>query len=91
MAMDIFTRRESAVRSYCRHFPNVFSRAQGSVMWDEEGTRYLDFLAGAGALNYGHANPRIIGPVVDYLQRNGVVHSLDLHTTAKRAFLEKFE
>jgi diaminobutyrate-2-oxoglutarate transaminase len=88
---DIFKRRESAVRSYCRHFPNVFSHAQGSVMWDEDGTRYLDFLSGAGALNYGHANPRIIGPIIAYLQRNGVVHSLDLHTTAKRAFLEKFE
>src|ERR1700740_157644 len=91
MSMDIFTRRESAVRSYCRHFPKVFSHAQGTFLWDEDGTRYLDFLSGAGALNYGHANPRIIHAVIAYLQRNGVVHSLDLHTTAKRAFLEKFE
>jgi len=91
MSMDVFKRRESAVRTYCRHFPTVFSHAQGSVMWDEDGTRYLDFLSGAGALNYGHANPRILRAVIGYLERNGVVHSLDLHTTAKRAFLEKFE
>jgi len=91
MSMDVFTRRESAVRSYCRHFPKVFSHAQGTFLWDEDGTRYLDFLSGAGALNYGHANPRIVHAVISYLQRNGVVHGLDLHTTAKRAFLEKFE
>jgi diaminobutyrate-2-oxoglutarate transaminase len=91
MSVDVFERRESAVRSYCRSFPNVFSHAQGAHLWDEDGNRYLDFLSGAGALNYGHANPLIKRRIIEYLERNGVVHSLDLHTTAKRAFLEKFE
>ena len=91
MSIDVFERRESAVRTYCRHFPKVFSHAHGTQLWDEDGNRYLDFLSGAGVLNYGHANPRIVRRLLEYLQRNGLIHSLDLHTTAKRAFLEKFE
>ncbi|MGB3943293.1 MAG: diaminobutyrate--2-oxoglutarate transaminase, partial [Methanothrix sp.] len=47
---DISTtnRLESNVRSYCRHFPVVFTRARGSTLEDEEGREYIDFLAGAG-------------------------------------------
>ena len=55
--MDIFEARESAVRSYCRIWPAVFDRAAGSWLYDEHGRGYLDFFAGAGALNYGHNNP----------------------------------
>ena len=44
----IFTRRESEARSYCRGMNAVFTRASGSEMFDEEGNRYIDFLAGAG-------------------------------------------
>ncbi|MGZ5565710.1 MAG: diaminobutyrate--2-oxoglutarate transaminase, partial [Limisphaerales bacterium] len=39
----IFDRRESEVRSYCRAFPAVFNKAQGAFLYDEAGTRYLDF------------------------------------------------
>jgi diaminobutyrate-2-oxoglutarate transaminase len=54
--MDIIERLESEVRSYCRAFPTSFARASGSELIDRDGRRYLDFFAGAGALNYGH-NP----------------------------------
>ena len=57
--MDIFEARESAVRSYCRIWPTVFGRAAGSRLYDEQGHSYLDFFAGAGALNYGHNNPML--------------------------------
>ena len=39
-ATDIFDRRESEVRSYCRSFDTVFTRAQGSTLWDAEGREY---------------------------------------------------
>jgi diaminobutyrate-2-oxoglutarate transaminase len=55
--MKIFEEIESEVRSYARAFPRVFNRAQGETLYDEEGNAYLDFLAGAGSLNYGHNNP----------------------------------
>ena len=57
MDTEIFENIESEVQSYARSFPVVFDKAQGSHLYDEAGTRYLDFLAGAGTLNYGHNNP----------------------------------
>jgi diaminobutyrate-2-oxoglutarate transaminase len=90
-ALSIFESRESEVRSYCRGWPTVFDRAQGSYLHDEDGHAYLDFFAGAGALNYGHNNPLLKRALMEYLDRDGVTHSLDMASTAKRAFLEAFE
>ena len=89
--MSIFERRESEVRSYCRTFPTVFTRAQGPYQYDENGVRYIDLFAGAGVLNYGHNPPALQAALLDYIRSCGVTHSLDMHTTAKRAFLERFE
>ncbi len=89
--MDIFEARESAVRSYCRIWPTVFGRASGSRLYDEQGHGYLDFFAGAGALNYGHNNPLLKGALLRYLADDGVIHSLDMHTVAKREFLTVFD
>ena len=89
--MSIFERRESEVRSYCRSFPTVFTRAHDAYQYDEQGRRYIDLFAGAGVLNYGHNPPRLQKALLDYLQSGGVTHSLDMHTVAKRTFLERFE
>ncbi|MEZ6108459.1 MAG: hypothetical protein R3B96_20770 [Pirellulaceae bacterium] len=48
MVSDIFARLESEVRSYCRVFPTVFTRAKGHTMVDEDGKSFIDFFAGAG-------------------------------------------
>lgn len=89
--MHIFERLESQVRSYCRGWPTVFDRAQGSYLYGEDGRAYLDFFAGAGALNYGHNNPKLKRALLDYLERDGVTHGLDMSTAAKREFMERFE
>jgi len=91
MGYDIFERIESEVRSYCRAFPSIFQTSRGAFLYDESGNEYIDFFAGAGTLNYGHNNPMIKAAVLDYLNRDGVVHALDMMTVAKRAFLETFE
>ncbi|TYB44767.1 diaminobutyrate--2-oxoglutarate transaminase [Actinomadura chibensis] len=88
--MDVFDRMESEVRGYCRGWPTVFATAHGSHMTDEHGKTYLDFFAGAGTLNYGHNNPQLKRRLLDYLAGDSVVHSLDMYTTAKREFLERF-
>jgi diaminobutyrate-2-oxoglutarate transaminase len=88
--MDIFHERESEVRTYCRSFPGVFTRAKGSLIYDEDAREYLDFFVAAGSLNYGHNNDYIKRRLLDYLEADGVMHTLDLHTTAKREFLETF-
>ena len=87
---DIFNRRESAVQSYARAFPLTCNRAKGSLIWDKDGRKYLDFLAGAGSLNYGHNNPVLKQALLEYISSDGITHSLDLHTCAKERFLQSF-
>ncbi|MCC5608947.1 diaminobutyrate--2-oxoglutarate transaminase [Nostoc sp. CHAB 5834] len=88
--MNIFEQRESNVRSYCRSFPALFHRAKGSFIYSESEEAYIDFLAGAGALNYGHNNDYIKQKVISYLEADAIAHGLDLHTSAKEEFLCKF-
>jgi diaminobutyrate-2-oxoglutarate transaminase len=84
----IFDTTESAVRSYSRSFPAVFARAKGEWLYAADGTRYLDFLSGAGSLNYGHNPEEITRELIDYLANDGLVHGLDLATSAKAGFLD---
>ncbi len=88
--MEIFDSLESNVRSYIRSFPTVFDRAKGSIICDQNGDEYIDFLAGAGSLNYGHNNRIVSEALISYLQRDGIVHSLDKGTKAKENFLRDF-
>ncbi|OGB20494.1 MAG: diaminobutyrate--2-oxoglutarate transaminase [Burkholderiales bacterium RIFCSPLOWO2_02_FULL_57_36] len=89
--MRIFERLESEVRGYVRSFPTIFTKAQNAVLTDEGGNQYIDFLAGAGSLNYGHNNPVIKQALVDYLASDGIVHGLDMATSAKKHFMRTFE
>jgi len=91
MQTDVFERRESQVRSYCRSFPVVFAHAEGSHLYDTEGRRYIDFLAGCSTLNYGHNDPDMKAALIEHISANGIAHGLDLYTVEKARFLETFE
>jgi diaminobutyrate-2-oxoglutarate transaminase len=88
---NVFDDLESEVRSYCRSWPVVFDTAKGSRITDIDGKSYLDFFAGAGALNYGHNPPELKAPLMEYLARDGITHGLDMYTVAKGEFLRTFE
>lgn len=88
--MEIFNQRESQIRSYIRSFPTVFEKAKGAMLYDEQGNEYIDFFAGAGVMNYGHNNDAINQAMISYLQNDGLVHGLDLGTSAKKRFLQTF-
>lgn len=90
-ALDAFEKYESQARSYCREFPVVFARAKSSYLYDERGEAFIDFLCGAGALNYGHNNDAIKQAVLDYIGGDNIMMSLDLHSQAKRDFIETFQ
>src|SRR5262249_34459728 len=89
--MSVFEQRESAVRSYSRSWPAVFDHASGSRLYAEDGTPYLDFFAGAGALNYGHNDTVLKRALIDYLENDGVAHALDMFTVARKRLLEALE
>jgi len=86
----VFERYESAIRGYCRAYPTVFSTAKNARQTDEAGKSYIDFFAGAGVLNFGHNNERMKQALLDYIASDGVIHSLDMYTTAKRKFIQAF-
>src|SRR6056297_950027 len=88
---NIFERRESAARSYCRSFPTTFTKASGSIMTDADGREYIDFLAGCSSLNYGHNDPDMKAALIEHIEGDGITHGLDMYTDAKAAFLETYE
>ena len=88
MDLKIFDRMESEVRGYVRSFPVIFKEARGSILLDESGKEYIDFFSGAGTLNYGHNNPLLKKKLIEYLDTDGLVHGLDMATSAKKHFLE---
>jgi diaminobutyrate-2-oxoglutarate transaminase len=90
-SLETFNRRESEVRGYIRSFPVVFDSARGSTLRAADGREFLDFFAGAGALNYGHNNPAFSRALIEYLERDGIIHGLDMATSAKKQFIEAFE
>ncbi len=89
--MSIFAEMESNVQSYARSFPVLFDRAEAAAIYAADGRRYIDFLAGAGTLNYGHNNPHCKQALLDYIASDGITHGLDMHTRAKGEFMESFQ
>ncbi len=47
------------MKTYGR-YPIVPVRGQGCELWDADGKRYLDFLAGVAVNNLGHCHPRVV-------------------------------
>ncbi|PAV26355.1 diaminobutyrate--2-oxoglutarate transaminase, partial [Tamilnaduibacter salinus] len=88
--MEIFKSTESEVRVYSRSFPVIFNRAKNAHLFTEDGTPYLDFLAGAGSLNYGHNNDILKKALLEYIENDGVSQGLDMFTTAKHDFMETY-
>jgi len=49
-----------AMRSIGREHPLFIARAQGTYVWDEDGNRYVDYLATWGPAILGHAAPPVL-------------------------------
>ncbi|MCH6171110.1 aspartate aminotransferase family protein [Pseudonocardia alaniniphila] len=79
-------RYESAARVYPRHFPFAVAEAQGSYIRDLDGNVFIDFLAGAGVLSFGHNHPELVEAATR--QMSVFTHGLDMPSPAKDAFTE---
>lgn len=88
--LSVFKNIESEVRGYCRRFDAIFTSASGSIMRDVEGQEYIDFLAACGSLNYGHNDPDMCAALVKHITNNGIAAGLDLFSTVKHDFLDRF-
>ena len=50
-------------------YPVYVSHGRGSHVWDQDGTEYLDFHGGFGAMIAGHAHPRIVQAIAEAAHR----------------------
>ncbi len=92
MSNKYFTERqndfESSARSYPRKFPFALKKAKGSWVEDVEGNKYLDFLCGAGTLALGHNDDEVAAAMVELIQSDAPLHTLDLTTPVKDRFVQ---
>jgi 4-aminobutyrate aminotransferase len=64
-------KRDSAVisPSYPRGYPFVMDHGKGSEVWDVDGNRFLDFMAGIAVLSTGHAHPEVVKAVQEQAEK----------------------
>lgn len=55
--------------SFTREYPLVVDRALGSEVWDVDGRRYIDFMAGIAVHNVGHRHPAVEAAVKKQLEK----------------------
>jgi 4-aminobutyrate aminotransferase len=55
--------------SYTRDYPLVVSRAEGAVVEDVDGNRFLDFNAGIAVVSTGHCHPRVVAAIQHQAER----------------------
>ena len=68
--------REYVLQNYAR-YPLVLARGKGCYVYDLEGRRYLDFIAGIGVNALGHAHPRILAVIRE--QAGLLIHTSNLY------------
>lgn len=69
-SQQIFAARAAQVSTGPFHItPVVAAHAEGSVITDVDGNRLLDFAAGIGVVNLGHAEPSVVAAIRDQLDR----------------------
>ncbi|MCG5233878.1 4-aminobutyrate--2-oxoglutarate transaminase [Xanthobacter oligotrophicus] len=57
-------RRTKAIpRGIATAYPVFAQKAEGSEVWDADGTRYIDFAGGIAVLNTGHRHPKVLAAV----------------------------
>ena len=49
--------------SYPRDYPFVMAQGRGTEVWDVDGNRFLDFMAGIAVCSTGHAHPDVVAAV----------------------------
>lgn len=74
----------AVMQTYARK-PVLFVRGEGMRLYDDTGKEYLDFVAGIGAVNLGHAHPAVAGAICEQASR--LVHVSNLFYVEHRAEL----
>ncbi len=65
-----------SMNTYAR-LPVAFARGEGVWLWDEQGKRYLDAVAGVAVNSLGHAHPKLVQAICD--QAGQLIHTSNLY------------
>ena len=55
-----------------RYTDIAFQRGEGVYLWDFEGRKYLDFVAGIATMNVGHGHPAVVKAICE--QAHTLIH-----------------
>ncbi|MCE9624268.1 MAG: acetylornithine transaminase [Deltaproteobacteria bacterium] len=72
------------MKTYARQ-PVAFVRGKGAYLWDADGKKYLDFLAGIAVNGLGHSHPAITAAVANQAAR--LIHTSNLFYNQSQAEL----
>jgi 4-aminobutyrate aminotransferase len=64
-------KRDSAVisPSYPRDYPFAMDHGKGSWLWDVDGNRFLDFMAGIAVNSTGHSHPEVVKAIQEQAEK----------------------
>src|SRR5512133_535340 len=60
MQQELIKKSAQYIANTYTRFPIAISRGEGCWLWDVNGRRYLDFLAGIAVCNLGHAHEKVV-------------------------------
>ena len=79
--LPAYTLMSHLMNTYLR-LPVSFSRGEGVWLWDEEGKRYLDALAGVAVCGLGHCHPELVRAISQ--QAGTLIHTSNLYHIGKQ-------
>ncbi|MBF0225606.1 MAG: aspartate aminotransferase family protein [Desulfobacterales bacterium] len=77
--MNIMQTADKVMMSTYKRFPIVFTKGNGTTLWDEQGKAYTDFVSGIAVCNLGHAHPKIANALFEQAQK--LFHVSNLYYT----------
>ncbi|MGY8848882.1 MAG: acetylornithine/succinylornithine family transaminase [Burkholderiales bacterium] len=74
------------MNTYSR-LPVTFARGEGAWLWDDQGNKYLDALAGIAVCGIGHCHPKLVKAISE--QAGTLIHTSNLYHIDKQEKLAK--
>jgi 4-aminobutyrate aminotransferase len=71
-----------------RYTDIAFARGEGSFLYDFEGNRYYDFVAGIATMNVGHNHPRVVAAITE---QAGILIHAAAHVGYMQPYVEILE
>lgn len=75
----------SAISNTYSRLPVAFTHGKGVWLWDAEGRRYLDGLAGIGVSCLGHGHPKLVAAISEQAAR--VIHTSNIYEVPQQEAL----